>query len=90
MNSQKVIIESLAMDLHRVAIGMQRGSIAMANRFKEEALQREAELEKYAESDYLKKLLSDSRKVLLTTTPGTHEDILMYSILFQNFAQVSG
>jgi hypothetical protein len=75
------------MDLKRVAMGMQRGSRAMANRFKEEALQREQELEKQEMDSYLKKLLIDSRKILLSNNPGTHEDILMYSILFQNLVQ---
>ncbi len=61
----------------------------MANRFKEEALQRQAELEKQELGNYLKKLVSDSRKTLQSNNPGAHEDILMYSILFQNFAQRS-
>lgn len=90
MNDQKSMIESLAMDLKRVAVGMQRGSIAMASRFKEEALQREEELEKQELDDYVKKILSNSRKVLLSNRPGAHEDILMYSILFQNLAQKNG
>ncbi len=90
MNDQKIMIESLAMDLQRVAVGMQRGSIVMANRFKKEALQREEELKKQELSDYLKKLLSGSRKVLLSNRPGAHEDALMYSILLQNFAQKNG
>lgn len=38
---QKIIIESLAMDLKRIAIGLHRGSLKMANRFKDEALKRE-------------------------------------------------
>lgn len=87
MNEQKIIIESLAMDLKRVAIGMQRGSTAMANRFKEEALQRGEELEKQEPSDYLKKILAGSKKALLDKNPGAYEDTLMYSTLFQNFAQ---
>ena len=43
------------MDLHRVAIGLQRGSTAMANRFKAEALQRAMELERHAVSPYVRK-----------------------------------
>ena len=40
---QKTIIESLAMDLKRVALGLHKGSNAMANRFKEEAQKRESD-----------------------------------------------
>ncbi|MDO8570329.1 MAG: hypothetical protein Q7R97_01980 [Candidatus Daviesbacteria bacterium] len=42
---QKLIVESLAMDLKRVALGLYRGSNIMADRFKEEALKRSQELE---------------------------------------------
>lgn len=87
MNEQQVLIASLALDLKRVALGLQRGSVAMANRFKEEALQREAELEQQELSEYLQRLVADSKKVLQSTEPGTHEDALMYSVLFQNYVQ---
>ena len=80
MNKQKVIIEALAMDLKRVALGLHRGSFQMANRFKEEALKRQEELETQATNDYLKKLLERSRGTL------NAEDALMYSTLFQNYA----
>ena len=40
---QKTIIESLAMGLKRVALGLHKGSNAMANRFKEEAQKRESD-----------------------------------------------
>lgn len=60
--SQKVIIESLAMDLMRVALGMHHGSKAMANRFKEEALKRKAELKVSSSDRYLAKLLANTKK----------------------------
>lgn len=87
MKDQKVIIESLAMDLKRVAIGFHRGSIAMAKRFQQEALERQLELEKESLDDYLKKLIHDSKEVLLNNSARTAEDALMYSVLFQNFSQ---
>lgn len=84
---QKIIIESLAMDLKRVAMGLQRGSFVMANRFKKEALAREKELENQNLSEYLKKLVVNSKKVLISDNERVAEDALMYSVLFQNFAQ---
>ncbi len=86
MNSQKIIIESLAMDLKRVSLGLQRGSITMANRFKKEALEREEELEGQNLSEYLRKLVINSKKILMSEDERVAEDALMYSILFQNLA----
>lgn len=80
-----MIIESLAMDLLRVAVGLHRGSLKMAERFRKEALRREMELEDQPQNDYLRKLLQGSRKVLYSYSERTAEDALMYSILFQNF-----
>lgn len=88
MNNQNAIIASLAMDLKRVAIGQQRGSTAMANRFTEEALRRQAELEQEDTTEYLKKLITSSRQMLLSQKADTYEDVLMYSTLFQNIAQL--
>lgn len=85
MDNQKVIIESLALDLKRVAIGLHRGSNTMANRFRIEALKREAELENQKPDGYLKKLLEKSRKALENDNGQAAEDALMYSTLFQNF-----
>lgn len=82
--SQKIIIESLSMDLLRVALGLHRGSFKMAARFKEEALKRQQELESQSLAPYLKKLLTESKKTLIDNN---EENILMYSILLQNFAR---
>lgn len=84
--SQKIIIESLAMDLKRVALGLHRGSLNMANRFKEEAFKRAAELERQNPNAYLKKLLTYMKKMITGTTDRVAEDALMLSTLFQNFA----
>lgn len=85
MDNQKIIIESLAMDLKRVAIGLHRGSYTMANKFKQEALKREVELKKYKLDNYLKKLLEKSSRVFEDNNDQAAEDALMYSTLFQNF-----
>jgi len=86
MDNKKLIIESLAMDLKRVALGLHRGSYAMADRFKEEALKRESELENQQPDSYLKNLLEKTKKILLSQKDDRAEDVLMYSTLFQNFA----
>lgn len=83
--NQKIIIESLAMDLKRVALGLYRGSNLMADRFKKEALKRGLELENQEIADYLKKLLAGCRKSLAVSSEKTAEDALMYSTLFQNY-----
>lgn len=84
--SQKIIIESLAMDLKRVALGLHRGSTGMANRFKEEAFKRAEELENNNPNDYLKKLLLYMKKMISGTSERVADDALMLSTLFQNFA----
>lgn len=74
------------MDLLRVALGLHRGSVKMAARFTEEALKRQQELETQSLTPYLKKLLSKSKEKLQSDTDKA-EDILMFSILLQNFAR---
>ncbi|MBI2334298.1 hypothetical protein HYU96_00695 [Candidatus Daviesbacteria bacterium] len=86
MSSQMLIIGSLAMDLKRVALGLHRGSYAMANRFKQEALQRVKELENEKLNSYLKNLMEKTKKALGSREDRTAEDALMYSTLFQNYA----
>ncbi len=85
--NQKIIIESLAMDLLRVALGLHRGSFNMAKRFQEEALKREDELEGLPLSPNLKNLIDKSKPALETANQENSEDLLMYSVLFQNYAR---
>lgn len=84
--NQKIIIESLAMDLKRVALGLQRNSLSTANKFKEEAFERAHELEGQNLNEYLKKLLLYMKKMIQGTSERVAEDALMLSTLFQNFA----
>lgn len=77
----KIALESLASDLKRVALGRQRGSSAMANRFAQEALLRRDEVDMSSVAPYVKKLLQQVDKA--TQDP---EDALMYSTLIQNYA----
>lgn len=84
---QKILIESLSMDLLRVALGLHRRSFAMARRFAEEVLQRQKELESEKLDSYLLELLQKSKKIVKKLDEKNAEDVLMYSILFQNFVQ---
>lgn len=85
MGNQKVILSSLAMDLNRVAIGLHRGSKAMAKRFLKEVLARKSEIDIKSVPPYIRTILSN-----LDTTKKLDDkfadDALMYSTLFQNYA----
>ena len=85
--NKKIIIESLAMDLKRVALGFYRKSLTMAEQFRQEALKREKELEAFPLDNYLAKLVDNTRKTLSRDDPEMAEDALMLSVLFQNYAQ---
>ncbi len=83
----KIILESLAMDLKRVALGLQRGSISMAERFIEEALKRKNELNTKSLNPYVQKLIGRMVESLKSKdNQKKAEDTLMYSTLFQNAA----
>lgn len=85
--SNKINLESLAMDLKRVALGYYRGSEIMAARFAEEAKRRKEELQSVNLKPYLKNLLSRMDNVLKQNDhKKLAEDCLMYSTLFQNAA----
>lgn len=85
--NNKVILESLAMDLKRVALGYYRGSEIMAKRFAEEAKGRKEELRNVDLKPYLRNLLSRMDDILKQNDhKKLAEDCLMYSTLFQNAA----
>lgn len=88
MNDQKIILSSLALDLKRVALGLQRGSQNMAARFSEEALARKRELNLRKVHPYLVKLLRGVEISLAgKDNQKKSEDALMYSTLLQNYSQ---
>lgn len=88
MNSQVVILGSLAMDLKRVSLGLQRGSLTMAQRFAKEALERKREINRKMVDPYIVRLLTEmEKKIKNLKSERVAEDILMYSVLFQNYAQ---
>lgn len=87
MNKTFVSLSSISMDLERVAMGYQRGSTAMANKFLEEALTRRSEIDKNQVNPYIKKLMDALDGIAQEKdTQKKAEDALMYSILFQNAA----
>ncbi|OGG15625.1 hypothetical protein A2866_04440 [Candidatus Roizmanbacteria bacterium RIFCSPHIGHO2_01_FULL_39_8] len=77
----KFILESMASDLKRVALGLHRGSKKMASRFLEESLKRKDELNMSEVAPYLKKFISKLDGKIEA------EDALMYSTLIQNYSQ---
>jgi hypothetical protein len=89
MNS-KIAIESLVMDLKRVAVGYHRGSITMAKRFSEEALKRKNEINDNDIKPYIKHFLTKLDETLHNTdTDKIAEDSLMLSTILQNYIQSS-
>lgn len=87
MNKNQIAISSLAMDLKRVALGYNRGSISMARRFLEEVFKRKEEIDINSVKPYVKRLIlrldgmkneKDTQKIA--------EEALMYGTLFQNAA----
>jgi len=77
----KYILESLASDLKRVALGLHRRSNIMAQRFLDEALKRKNEINMKKVSPYIKNLIDRLNKDI------DAEDALMYSTLIQNYTQ---
>ena len=86
--SNKIILESLSMDLLRVAKGFYRGSDRMAERFLQEALLRINEVEQNELKPYLKKILVALEESLKSSDKEKKaEDALMYSTLIRNYSQ---
>ena len=77
----KFILESLASDLKRVALGLYRGSDAMAKRFLQEARERKKEVKLDQVAPYIKKLLNNLDNEM------DADEALMFSTLIQNYTQ---
>lgn len=86
--NNKIILESLSMDLLRIAKGLYRGSDRMAERFLVEALLRKNEVKQSELKPYLKKILIAMEKSLKNSDKVKKaEDALMYSTLIRNYTQ---
>lgn len=79
--NNKYILESLASDLKRVALGLNRGSDKMAQRFLDEAIKRKAEVKMKMVAPYIKKIIDQLDKNI------NAENALMFSTLIQNYTQ---
>ena len=88
--NNKIALESLVMDLKRVALGYHRGSLKMANRFSEEALKRKNEIDLANVKPYIKVLLTRLDIILTYKDPNKiADDTLMTSTLLQNYIHTS-
>lgn len=86
----RIAMESLAMDLKRVALGYHRGAIVVAKRFSEEALKREQEIDKSKVKPYIRKILQEIEHILHgKDEQKIAEDALMISTILQNYSQKS-
>lgn len=88
MTDTKTALESLSMDLYRVAMGYHRGSIPMAKRFSQEALNRKEEINISEVKPYLVKILNEL-PLLFKNSDNSKiaEDALMYSTICKNYAK---
>lgn len=84
MNSNKLALASLAMDLKRVALGYYRGSDTMAERFFEEIIKRRNEIDRKSVKPYIRKILDNLELMKQKNKEDIAEDALMYSTLLQN------
>lgn len=84
-------IESLAMDLKRMALCLHKNSPSTADVFEKEAWKRKNEVDMGAASTHLIRLLKCVEEVLKMPNSEERkaEDALMYSVLLQNYAQKS-
>ena len=84
----KIAIESLSMDLLRVALGYHKRSLKMAQRFKIEALKRCSEIETNEIKPYFVRVLNKIPTALSgSDISRIAEDALMYSTLCKNYAR---
>ena len=86
--NNRIVIESLSMDLLRVALGYHRGSVKMAARFVEEANKRIIEVDQDDIKPYFKKILNKLPLALSQKNVNdVAEDALMYHTLCKNYAK---
>ncbi len=84
--NNKIILESLALDLKRVALGYHRESYKMAERFYEEAYKRTTEVDLVLLKPYLKKVLEKVQTLEGKDAKSIAEEAQMLSTLIQNYS----
>jgi len=77
----KITLESMAMDLKRVALGYHNNSLRVAKRFHREAIARKNEINLKEVKPYLRLVLRKTEKV------NTPDEALMLSTLIQNYTR---
>ena len=83
--NNKIVLSSLALDLKRAAIGYNRGSEKMAQKFLDEAIKRKNEVDESSVKSYIGRLLEKVDLLGRNKNPNRiAEDALMLSTLFQN------
>lgn len=88
ISSNKIVIESLSMDLLRVALGYHKGSIKMGDRFKREALKRCSEIEtSQLRPNFARVLAKIFSTLSYSDTSRIAEDSLMYSTICRNYVK---
>lgn len=85
--NNKIALESLTMDLKRVAIGYHRNSLIMANRFYEEALKRKNELDMSSLRPYIIRFINRIDVLTNQENDAVADEALLISTLLQNYTQ---
>lgn len=84
--NNKIVLSSLALDLKRVALGLHRNSIPMAERFYSEALKRIAEIQLDIVPPHIRNIVYSFDTFKQKSIQDQAEYSLMYSTLIQNYA----
>jgi len=84
--NNKIALESLAMDLKRVALGYYRNSSSMGDRFYQEALKRKEEVDVSQIKPYMKKVFEKIDLIAGMSNEEIAENALLLSTLVQNYA----
>jgi hypothetical protein len=85
--NNKIALESLVMDLKRVAIGYHRNSLNMANRFYEEALKRKSEIDTTTLRPYILRFIKRIDVLTNQEQDAVADEALLISTLLQNYTQ---
>lgn len=81
----KTSLASLAMDLKRASLALHNGSTSMSQRFLNEALTGQHDIDLQDIDPYMKNILTSLPTVLKENSNRKAEDLLMYSTLLQNY-----
>ncbi|HSX48765.1 MAG TPA: hypothetical protein VLE44_00725 [Candidatus Saccharimonadales bacterium] len=83
----KIALESLALDLKRGSVFLNRNSQFAANQFLKEAVERKSEIDLKGLSSYIQKIILDLDKIIEEKNKSAKaENLLMYSTIIQNYA----